>query len=68
MQVLLGNADPVLLEGETRDAPCVTYVNIPSGPEHHGESHHAYVQVQDSGLTAPSSRRTWRRLCSTARA
>lgn len=51
MQVLLGNADPVLPEGETRDAPCVTTFNIPSGAEHYPEGHHGYVQVQDSGLT-----------------
>ena len=51
MQVLLGNAAPVLPPGETRDAPCVTYVNIPSGPEHYPDGHHGYVQVQDSGLT-----------------
>lgn len=51
MQVLLGNADPTLPAGETRDAPCVTYINIPSGAEHYPEGHHGYVQVVDPEFT-----------------
>lgn len=56
IEVELGNAAPVLTSGsnpggEVRDAPCVTYVHIPNDPENFPEGHHAYQQVQDSGIT-----------------
>lgn len=54
MQVELGNANPKLAEGETRDAPVVTYVSIPDdpenflyGPEDTEGSHHSYQQKVD---------------------
>ncbi len=52
MQVELGNASPLLPQGETRDAPCVTYVTIPDDPDNfESEDHHAYQQVVDPTFT-----------------
>lgn len=56
LAVEFGNPTPVLPEGETRDAPCVTYWSINNDPENFPEGHHAYQQVQDSGLTADELR------------
>lgn len=56
MKVELGNAAPLLPEGETRDAPCVTYWGVNNDPDNFPEGHHAYQQVLDSGLTGDELR------------
>jgi hypothetical protein len=56
MQLELGNADPILPDGETRDAPCVTYVTIPDDPDNFPEGHHAYQQVEGSGMNGATLR------------
>jgi hypothetical protein len=48
MLLELGNADPVLKEGDTpRTGWCVTYVDIPDNPDSFDEGHHAYQQIID---------------------
>jgi hypothetical protein len=48
MLLELGNADPILPEGDTERAGwCVTYVEIPDDPDNFDEGHHAYQQVID---------------------
>lgn len=56
MQVLIGNPNPVLPAGETTDAPCVTYVDIPTGEDHYPEGHHGYVQNLSDGLSGDDLR------------
>lgn len=57
MRVLLGNADPIVKDGDDPlDHPVVTAVNIPDDPENFPEGHHAYQQVMDSGLTGAQLR------------
>lgn len=50
MQIELGNAQPLLPDGETTDHPHVTYWAVAHGPENFPDGHHGYVQDQSSTL------------------
>lgn len=58
MLLELGNADPILPDGDDpRQGWCTTYVEIPDDPENFGEDHHAYQQVIDPAFDGETLRR-----------
>lgn len=57
MLIELGNADPILKEGDTpHEGWHVTYAEIPDDPENFGDGHHAYQQVIDSAFDGAALR------------